>query len=304
MMPTAKRLPRFRRDKAAIRPIELTPRDKEILRVVARFRLIRSSQLMPLVSGSPAQILRRLQALYHHGWLDRPRCQIDLYHRGGSQPIAYGLGSKGAALMRREFDIPFGRMSWSRDGESVGRVFLEHTLMVADIVIAVEMACRQSSGVVRFVPGDELIATEAKGDPFHWHANVNGHRTGLVPDAVFALEFPSAPETSRRIICAVEADRGTMPVNRSNPQLSSMARKLSAYASLWRSGHFEKRFGTKRAAVVLVTTSRERSNNIAEAVTELPFGQGLFVTHHQEEICPDASPIIGHCTPRDKAAEI
>lgn len=36
-------------------------------------------------------MLRRLQRLYHHGYVERPACQIDYYQRGGSRSIAYGL---------------------------------------------------------------------------------------------------------------------------------------------------------------------------------------------------------------------
>jgi hypothetical protein len=41
-----------------------------------------------------------LQFLYHDGYLERPRIQIEYYHRGGSRHIVYGLGNKGAAFLR------------------------------------------------------------------------------------------------------------------------------------------------------------------------------------------------------------
>ncbi len=131
MQKTGGRLPRFRREAEAIRAINLTQRDREIIRQVARFKFLRSTQITALVEGGKAQILRRLQALYHHGWLDRPRCQIDYYHRNGSKPMAYCLGSRGLAFMRREHDLPFERMFWFRKGKEIGRLFLDHALMVS-----------------------------------------------------------------------------------------------------------------------------------------------------------------------------
>jgi len=211
--------------------------------------------------------------------------------------MAYGLGSRGVALMRREYDVPFSKMVWGRGGNDVGRLFLDHTLMVAEVLIAIERACRQSDGKVRFLPSEELEATSKNREPFHWTATIKDRRVGLVPDAVFALEFAAAPQVSRRVICCLEADRGTMPVTRRSRHLSSIARKLSAYAALWRAGNFEKRFGTKRLIVITVTTSAERVRTIAGSVAQLPHGQGLFANFIQDEVCPDAACILERCAP-------
>lgn len=89
------RLPRFRRS-PSIAPMALTPRDLDIIRAAFRFRFLRSTHLASLFGGSRQVILRRLQLLFHHGYLDRPRAQID-YYRNGSQPMVYGLGNKGTA---------------------------------------------------------------------------------------------------------------------------------------------------------------------------------------------------------------
>ncbi|TAK95379.1 MAG: DeoR family transcriptional regulator, partial [Verrucomicrobia bacterium] len=70
------RLPRFKRS-PDIASMRLTERDREILRHIYRHRFLRTDHLTKLLSGSPQQIRRRLQKLYHHGYLERPRCQID-----------------------------------------------------------------------------------------------------------------------------------------------------------------------------------------------------------------------------------
>src|ERR1035438_3364354 len=80
------RLPRFKRA-SAVPAIKLTERDREIIRLVERFRFVRSSHICSLIPGSPQQLLRRLQLLYHHGFLERPRAQLDYYHRGGSRQM-------------------------------------------------------------------------------------------------------------------------------------------------------------------------------------------------------------------------
>src|ERR1035438_6307979 len=127
------RLPRFKRA-SAVPAIKLTERDREIIRLVERFRFVRSSHICSLIPGSPQQLLRRLQLLYHHGFLERPRAQLDYYHRGGSRHMVYGLGSKGAALLRSDLGPGFVQVRWGEKNRAAGRVFLEHALLVSDVI--------------------------------------------------------------------------------------------------------------------------------------------------------------------------
>ena len=68
------RKPRFRRA-PEIAPIQLTERDRMIVRCVFQHRFLRSWQIAALVGGSKQAVLRRLQLLFHHGYLERPRAQ-------------------------------------------------------------------------------------------------------------------------------------------------------------------------------------------------------------------------------------
>jgi DNA-binding Lrp family transcriptional regulator len=122
------RLPRFTRVKQ-ITPPQLTARDREIIQYVFAHCFLRSTHIHKLIGGSHQQLLRRLQRLYHHGYLERPRVQIDYYHQGGSQSMVYGLGHKGAALLKRELNLPFHQLDWSAKNQDVKRLFLEHALM-------------------------------------------------------------------------------------------------------------------------------------------------------------------------------
>ena len=117
------RLSRFKRS-AAVVPIRLTERDREIIRLVHRHRFLRSTQIMALIGGSSQQLLRRLKLLYHHGFLDRPRAQLDYYHQGGSRHIVYGLGNKGRALLQKEPGVGFRELSRDDETHPAGRIFL------------------------------------------------------------------------------------------------------------------------------------------------------------------------------------
>jgi DNA-binding Lrp family transcriptional regulator len=270
------RHPRFRRqDKFA--PMEVTVRDTEILRMVNRHRFLRSHQITDLVGGSRQQVLRRLQRLYHHGYVERPTCQIDYYQRGGSRSIAYGLASRGAAHLRRVDDTPFSRLDWTSRNRAVKRLFLEHALMVSDIMVALEIACRQR-GDVRLLIEHEIplpAATRNQRAPFQWTVTGSGkEKFGVIPDRVFALE---SGDKGERTLCFLEADRGTMPVDRAKHDASSISRKFHAYALTWKAGIHRSRFGTSRVRVLTVTSSEIRCENIRLAASRVLDGGGIFL---------------------------
>src|ERR1035437_2660806 len=156
------RLPRFKRA-CAVDAIRITDRDREIVRLVHRFRFLRSSHICLLIPGSPQQLLRRLKLLYHHGFLERPRAQLDYYHKGGSSHMVYGLGNKGAALLRRDLVPGIGQVRWGEKNRITGRIYLEHALLVSDVMVAIELACRRTG--IRLLTAHELaVADKTTGE--------------------------------------------------------------------------------------------------------------------------------------------
>jgi hypothetical protein len=273
------RLPRFRRASEVAR-IELTNRDQDILRQVHRHRFLRSHHLISLIGGSRQQVLRRLQLLYHHGYLDRPRAQIDYFYRGGSRAIVYGLGNKGVAFLKRELSLPYHRLHWAGKNRDTGRLYLEHTLLIAEIMIGVELACKRRENL-RLLTADELPlppSTRRQREPFHWSVNLSTRlKCGVIPDGVFGLEFTSQDGKTERAFYFLEADRGTMPITRQNLAQSSFYRKLLAYEATWTQNLHRTRFGFHRFRVLTVTSSPERAEHLARACPELERGKGLFL---------------------------
>jgi hypothetical protein len=269
------RLPRFKRLPTGV-SIELTKRDQQIIRLIHRHRFLRSRQIIALLGGSQQQLLRRLNLLYHHGYLERPRAQIQYYERGGSKSIAYGLGNKGGALLKQKFGIAADSISWSEKNHVIGRVYLEHTLLVADVMVAIELACRKHGGI-KLIYEDKL-ALPLKHQPFGWRVRIqNGLKLGVVPDRVFALEFPDASGQSQRVHFFLEADRGTMPVIRRTLSQTSFARKLLAYVTTWTQKIHQRHLGIHRFRVLTVTTIPGRVKSLVEACSQLKRGHGLFL---------------------------
>jgi len=272
------RLPRFKRA-AQAEPIQLTKRDREIIRLVHRHRLLRSSHIVSLIPGSAQQLLRRLQLLYHHGYLERPRAQIDYYQNGGSHHIVYGLGNKGWALLKRELGARFPDLQGAEQNRAIGRMFLAHELLVSDVMVAVELSCRRHG--IRLLTERELArapGTTGKRQPFRWRVNVNGRfQLSVIPDRVFALEFKGRDGQDNRALFFLEADRGTMPVMRKNLFQTSFYRKLLAYEATWSQSIHRSRFGFNRFRVLTVTTNTERVRSLIDACSKLKRGHGLFL---------------------------
>ena len=287
------RLPRFRRV-SEIAAMQLTKRDLEILRHVHRHRFLRSLHIVELVDGSSQQVLRRLQSLFHHGYLERPRAQIDYYHRGGSRHIVYGLGNKGVAILKRESEIQLRSIDWNDKNRAVGRLFLEHALLISDVLVSLEVACRNSDRV-RFIPRDQIRLPDPmnqRRDPFRWSVTLkNRQKLSLIPDAVFALEVDGKPPNKNRIHFFLEADRGTMPIRREHLSQTSFFRKLLAYEATWKQRLHRSRFGFHRFRVLTVTTSPQRVESLVGACKSLECGQGLFLFGERRSLAK-ADPLV------------
>ena len=274
------RLPRFSRDLEAAGSFQFTQRDLEILRHVAEHRFIKSEWLVKLVGGSKQQVLRRLHLLYHHGYLDRPRAQLDYFHKGGSKSLVYGLASRGAGRLRRDLDMPFERMGWTTRNKEAGRIFLEHTLMVSDFMAALELDCRNRSDV-RLLYAHELPQPKGREntrEPFQWTVNLAGkRRVGIVPDKVFALERTHSDGRRERTHYFFEADRGTMPVARWNLGQTCIMRKLQAYQASHTKQVCRTRFGAERFRVLIICLKPDRVEKIIEAISKVERGRKLFL---------------------------
>jgi hypothetical protein len=260
---------------------------------VAAHRLLRSTHLIALAGGSPQKILRRLHLLYHHGYLDRPRMQLDFYERG-SEPMVYAVGNRGADLLAKEEGVPRqGKLNWSAKNRGLTRAFLRHTLLVADCMVGLELGCRELRQV-RLMPSGEVLgrapeATQRRRHPFRWQVRIRGEGEpidlGVIPDQVFGLHFEGEPEGQNRAYFFLEADRGSMPVARRGLHETSVYRKLLAYQETWKQGLHTAHFGIKHFRLLTVTTSPNRVRHLLDAAASLPGGGSpLFLFTDQKSL--------------------
>ena len=279
------RLPRFQRV-SSVGSIHLTERDRKIIRHVHRHRFLRSHQIFALIGGSAQNLSRRLQWLFHHGYLERPRAQLQYYERDGSQTIAYGLGNKSGSLLK------LNTATWGDKNRGIGKIYLAHALLVSDVMVSLELICRQHG--IRLLHEDELnLPVES---PLHWRVKIrDGTRLGVIPDRVFALEFTNQNGQLQRVYYFLEADRGTMPVVRQKLSQTSFYRKLLAYEATWTSKVHQRHLGIPRFRVLTVTTSAARVKSLLDACLRLERGHGLFLFADQSVLQRDLLTAVWQC---------
>jgi len=285
------RKPRFRR--VSIDHFRLQDRDVEIIKQVYKHRFLNSEHIRALVPGSNQVVLRRLQVLYHGGYLDRPREQIERY-QSGSRPMIYGLGNNGAKLLAEEFNIDRTKVDWTSKNRDVQKRFLQHTLLVAQFMVCLDLACRQRENI-RMIEPEEILAnapeeTRKRKNPYilkiQTVKTIQGHpktiNIGVIPDKMFGLHFADQPEGRNMAYFFLEGDRATMPVIRSNLIRSAIYKKLLGYyiASPLKEGVFEKNFGLKNARVLFITKDLIRVKDMVEANKKVDHrrkGIGMFL---------------------------
>jgi len=281
---------RYSRGGMSVR-VEITDRDLDILQAVRAARFLRSTHIIALVDGSAKKITERLGQLFHAGLLDRPRAQID-YHADGSTPMVYALGQKGAALLAERFGGDDNRFDWARKNQRAGRRFVDHTLGIADVTVAMTVACR-ANPAAQLISERELRAklpemTRTRKQPWLIGAKVavagQMHELAVVPDLIFGLCL--LDDTRRCFV--VERDRGTMPIVRAELEQTSIQRKLLTYDAAWRAKTHERLFGWKNFRVLIVTSDAVRAQSIRRAVAKLNSGRGseLFLVTSAEALTP------------------
>src|SRR5229473_5239433 len=150
------RRPRFRR--ASEPPaFRLTDDDVEIVRQLARFRFLRSTHIAAVLGRSVDRTNDRLMRLFHAGYIDRPRAQLDRFPSEGSAPITYALADRGARLLRERDGIKVVNPELSRKNREAGRPFIEHQIEIVNFQVALLRAVGNRPGV-RFISPTEIKA--------------------------------------------------------------------------------------------------------------------------------------------------
>ncbi|MGD0867336.1 MAG: replication-relaxation family protein [Rhizomicrobium sp.] len=255
--------------------IELTARDLEIFRVLTRYRYLSSAYIHAFVGGaSETRFKERLGDLFHEGYLDRPNQQ---WQFAGAlyQPTIYEAGDGARRVLCDQDDND----SCTFLATNAHRQFA-HSMMICEVLASLEIGARHDPSL-RFIGGPEILArapadTRASATPFRMPMPNGG---SVVPDGMFGLEYANGGNKTYRFF-ALEADRGTMPISRSDGDQTSYLGKIAAYRDLLAHRVYKIALGIPNLLVLTITTGEPRMREVmrqmeGQADSSAPF---LFKT--------------------------
>jgi hypothetical protein len=277
-------------------PFLMTERDVTILAAVARFRFLSSDQIVRLVGGSEHAIAVRLKLLFYHRLLDRPRhqhAQLAFFFDEGNQPLVYGLGRKGAAVLAERGVAIDAKLDWTMKNRRATATFLAHTLETAEAMLAFQSAI-DAHNEVSLVDHHALRpyfppSTQAMRDPFRLRVAVPMLGSGVpipiavVPDRLFSIVY----DNGTRHNFALEIDRGTMDVAAKRlVGKSSYRRKIVGYFYAWREKRHTSAWGFQSFRVLTITPSEKRIATMCTVQRDVTKGaaDGLFLYATPEAI--------------------
>ncbi len=248
------------------RRIELSSRDVEIFKLLRRYRYLRSTYIHAFVGGvSATRFKERLGDLFHEGYLDRPpqqwasadaRCMPVVHESGtGSERALRAWGARAD-----DGSTPLA--------DTAHRQFL-HALMICEVLASIELAVRADRRL-RFITWPEILArapeaVRASGTPVRLPVPSGGY---LVPDGSFGIAYQDGDAKATYRFFALEADRGTMPIARSDTKQTSYLGKLAAYDQIIARQIHKTHWGIPNLIVLTVTTSAARASEIVGKLTD------------------------------------
>src|SRR5487761_441801 len=270
--------------------IALTSRDIEILRLLDRYRYLRSTHLHALAGGKSAKrFVERLGHLYHEcGYVNRPQQQWQAMNARYT-PAVYELGEAGARVLEQRGLAGESASSLMRKGRNGAVRQYHHELMICDTVSSIEIGARADPSL-RFISWQEILesprmpaGTRRSANPLAVPVCVTyscpktsvGDRSDrpLIPDAVFGIEYASTGRKSYRFF-ALEADRNTEPVLRGTLHQTSYLRKMLQYREIAARKTYSAHLGLPNLLVLNVTTNERHARNLMHLVDELSDGEG------------------------------
>ncbi|MDB4958164.1 MAG: hypothetical protein JWO36_5733 [Myxococcales bacterium] len=266
MLTTRARASRFRRPTTPTRGLALTERDRALLEVVHRHRVVRAEHVQALLfSGRSRRACQyRLRSLWEHRYLDRVYLPVvlrdDVVPARATQP-AYVLGWRGYDLLtsdRRRDDAELGRP------KPLSHRTLEHHLVVTDWIVSILATPPPDGFHIVATEHDHRLARRAHAA----RRELARGRGALVPDGAVTWIAPD----DRRLTVYVEVVRAQ--VRGGNRRLVD---KLGRIADANNTGLFRRLYGHESVRAVLIAPPTERRAETLRALAErLPHARSLF----------------------------
>jgi hypothetical protein len=285
MTAVRKRRRRFARSKAT-RDVWITDRVLSILRALARFRFLTINQIITLLDieqrvyalppVSRQKVSRLLRDLYDGHYIERvlgPVTNLTEFSAVHRMPTTYALAQQGARQLSSTDGTPLDHIDWQLKNRRVGSLHIDHTIGVADFVIAFLAASKEYG--LELIDHHDLIPylppTARDVKALTLSVSVDGVEYTRRPDRLLALSGWSGG----RLYFVHEWHSGEMP-NRRDPaalwrghRQSNFADKIWIYWKARLAGAFRAIWGATNVRVLTVTASDESIVNLSRQVARI-----------------------------------
>ena len=271
----------------------LQQRDIEILKLLRRYRFLRSTfiwQLLPPEHQGKSfkRFQDRLTDLFHetdtrHGaaYLDWPQQQRQSYNARYTASI-YALSPAGEALLEDEGIAPDNLTDLVCSGRmAVNREF-PHAMMICDTLASIELGTL-SEPSIRLVSWQEIMAkapqrTRLADNPFaipveisHTFSNATARaheKFRIVPDGLFGLEYSLPAGKKLYRFFALEAERRNR-VNTGSLKSSSFLKKVLAYRAIIDKAIHKTHLGIPNLLILTVAPTPARIETMKKTIFDL-----------------------------------
>ena len=276
----SKKLSRWTRDprlngagKAAI--IQLTERDIEIFKLLARFPYLPANDIRAYVGGSEINLGSRLGLLSRKPnlYLNRPHQQR--FADANYRRLVYELDERGRTMLA-DLGLPHLPKRYHRN--------FAHELMVCRIMLSFELGAREHKHV-RLIQWPEIVAklppaTLKLEQPNHIPVTINMHGEQHQPNVAadwkpFGIERTADGKSFFRFFPGIEADTGTEPIEAGGYR-ADIHRKMLAYLNICNSRIYQSHLGFPPSGffIPFITGSHARMEHMMELLQKLTDGKG------------------------------
>ncbi len=253
------------------------------------------------MGGNEKALIGRLKLLSRKPNVYRARPQQQRQNADANyRRLIYQLDERGSRVLR-ERGLSFPSKSHHHN--------FTHELMVSQITASIELGTNENSNI-RLITWSEILANAntpqaTRVSPTPATIRVSYSMRGetrsdeITADArPFGLERTIEGRRSYLFFPGIEADCGTEPLDASDLDRSSIAKKLSAYAAIGENGIYRSHFGFPNFFVPFVTTNPARMASMMQLLDRLTGGRGskmfLFKTFPSFTSPDTPPPANGH----------
>jgi hypothetical protein len=285
MTTTTTRRKRFRSGRAS-REIHITDRALSILRALARFRILTIDQIITLLDieqrvydlppVSTQKVSRLLSTLYDTNHVERvlgPVTNLTEFSAIRRMPTTYALAQHGARHLSCTDHVPLEHLDWSRKNKQLHSSHIDHTVGIADFVIALLEDCRNHG--LDLIDHRDLVpymppSTREKSEPT-LSVIVDGVEYTRRPDRILAV----GDRAGTKLPFVLEWHSGEVPGGRAPDALWRGYRQSNFSDTIWiywmarEADAFTRLWGLSNFRVLTVTASDKSIVNLSRKVAHI-----------------------------------